>query len=66
MIPERWRWMVWVNPVGRIIGDSRRAMIYGWWPGLRGLALTTAISVGVCALGYVMFGRMQGRLVEHL
>jgi lipopolysaccharide transport system permease protein len=66
MMPERWRWIVWVNPVGRIIGDSRRALIYGWWPGLRGLVLTTAMSLAVCALGYVVFRRMQGRLVEHL
>jgi lipopolysaccharide transport system permease protein len=66
MMPERWRWIVWVNPVGRIIGDSRRALIYGWWPGARGLLLTTAMSIAVCALGYVVFRRMQNRLVEHL
>ena len=65
MMPERWRWIVWVNPVGRIIGDSRRALIYGWWPGARGLAITTALSVAVCIFGYAMFRRMQGRLVEH-
>ena len=66
MVPERWRWLVWVNPVGRIIGDSRRALIYGWWPAPRGLILTTAMSIGICALGYVVFRRMQGRLVEFL
>jgi homopolymeric O-antigen transport system permease protein len=66
MMPERWRWIVWVNPVGRIIGDSRRALIYGWWPAPRGLVLTTSMAIGVCALGYVVFSRMQGRLVEHL
>ena len=66
MMPERWRWIVWVNPVGRIIGDSRRALIYGWWPGPRGLLLTTVMSIAVCVLGYVVFRRMQGRLVEHL
>lgn len=65
MVPEKWRWIVWVNPVGRIIGDSRRALIYGWWPGARGLLLTTAMSVGVCLLGYHMFRRLQHRLVEH-
>src|SRR5262249_48687509 len=48
MVPQRWRWIVWVNPVGRIIGDSRRALIYGWWPGARGLVLTTAMSIAVC------------------
>jgi ABC-2 type transport system permease protein len=65
MVPERWRWIVWVNPVGRIIGDSRRALIYGWWPGARGLLLTTMISVTVCIVGYAMFHRLQSRLVEH-
>ena len=66
MVPERWRWLVWVNPVGRIIGDARRVLIYGWWPGARGLLITTLISVAVCALGYLVFRRMQNRLVEHL
>jgi ABC-type polysaccharide/polyol phosphate export permease len=65
MVPDRWRWLVWVNPVGRIIGDARRALIYGWWPGGRGLVLTTAMSVAVCALGYVVFRRMQNHIVEH-
>jgi hypothetical protein len=59
------RWIVWVNPVGRIIGDSRRALIYGWWPGPRGLILTTLMSIAVCVIGYAIFRRMQGRLVEH-
>jgi ABC-type polysaccharide/polyol phosphate export permease len=66
MMPERWRWIVWVNPVGRIIGDSRRALIYGWWPAPRGLFLTTVMSIGICMLGYLVFRRMQNRLVEHL
>jgi ABC-type polysaccharide/polyol phosphate export permease len=66
MVPEHLRWIVWVNPVGRIIGDSRRALIYGWWPAARGMVLTTAMSIAVCALGYVVFRRMQNRLVEYL
>ncbi|MEO8601016.1 MAG: ABC transporter permease [bacterium] len=65
MVPDKWRWLVWVNPVGRIIGDSRRALIYGWWPGMRGLVITTAMSIAVCMLGYWTFRRMQHRLVEH-
>lgn len=66
MVPEKWRWIIWWNPVGRIIGDSRRALIYGLWPGGRGLLLTTLMSVAVCGLGYIVFRRMQNRLVEHL
>jgi ABC-type polysaccharide/polyol phosphate export permease len=65
MMPERFRWLVWINPMGRIIGDSRRALIYGWWPGPRGLILTTVMSIAVCIIGYVSFRRLQGRVVEH-
>lgn len=66
MVPAQWRWIVWVNPVGRIIGDSRRVLIYGWWPGLRGLVITTIMAAGVCCLGYWVFRRLQYRLVEYL
>jgi ABC-type polysaccharide/polyol phosphate export permease len=66
MVPASWRWIVWVNPVGRIIGDSRRVLIYGWWPGLRGLIITTVMAAVVCCFGYWVFRRLQHRLVEHL
>jgi len=65
MVPQKWRWIIWINPVGRIIGDSRRALIYGWWPGGRGLLLTTAMSFAVCWLGFATFRRLQYRIVEH-
>jgi ABC-type polysaccharide/polyol phosphate export permease len=65
MMPPRFRWLVWINPMGRIIGDSRRALIYGWWPGARGLVLTTLMSVAVCVIGYMSFRRLQARVVEH-
>lgn len=66
MVPERWRWLVWCNPVARIIGDSRRAVVYGLWPGPRGLVITTAYSLGICLLGAVVFRRLQARVVEYL
>ncbi len=66
MVPAQWRWIVWVNPIGRVIGDSRRVLIYGLWPGLRGLVITTVMAAAVCGFGYWAFRRLQYRLVEHL
>jgi lipopolysaccharide transport system permease protein len=66
MIPEKWRWMVWWNPVARIIGDARRSVVYGVWPGSRGLIITTLYSLGICILGALVFRRLQARVVEHL
>jgi ABC-type polysaccharide/polyol phosphate export permease len=66
MVPERWRWVVWCNPVARIIGDSRRAVVYGLWPGGRGLIITTAYSLAICLAGALIFRRLQARVVEYL
>ena len=32
MMPQRWRWLMTYNPMARIIGHSRQAVIYGVWP----------------------------------
>ncbi|OFV89222.1 MAG: hypothetical protein A3J75_07745 [Acidobacteria bacterium RBG_16_68_9] len=66
MIPERWRWIVWWNPIARIISDSRRVVVYGVWPGARGLLITTMYSLGICILGAAVFRRLQARVVEYL
>jgi len=66
MVPAKWRWLVWCNPIGRIITDSRRAVVYGLWPGGRGLLITTVYSLGICILGALVFRRLQGRVVEYL
>jgi lipopolysaccharide transport system permease protein len=66
MIPPRWQWLFWCNPIARVIGDSRRALIYGLWPGARGLVLTTLMAMGALGLGAAVFRRLQARIVEHL
>lgn len=66
MIPAHWRWIVWWNPVARIITDSRRVVVYGMWPGTRGLLITTAYSLAICAIGALVFRRLQARVAEYL
>jgi len=66
MIPEKWRWIVWINPAARIIGDSRRVLVFGMWPGMRGLILTTLMAILAYAVGMACFRRLQARVVEYL
>jgi lipopolysaccharide transport system permease protein len=66
MIPEQWRWIVWWNPIARILTDSRRAVVYGLWPGPRGLLITTLYSLGICVVGALVFRRLQARVAEYL
>jgi len=66
MMPKDWLWIVTVNPVGRIIRDSHRVLVYGAWPGPRGLVITTVIAIVIFATGRTVFRRLQDRLAEHL
>lgn len=65
MIPPQWRWLFWYNPIARVIGDSRLALIYGVWPGGRGLVLTTLAAAIMLAIGLLAFRRLQARIVEY-
>lgn len=65
MLPERWRWMLRLNPMARIIGAAREAVIYGRWPDGPALVRTTVVSVAILIVGSVVFRRLQARLVEH-
>jgi ABC-2 type transport system permease protein len=65
MIPPRWHWLLRFNPMARIIGHSRDALIYGRWPDWVTFGRTTAIALAVALLGSLVFRRMQDRLVEY-
>ncbi len=65
-VPERWRWIVWWNPVARILVDSRRCLVYGLYPGMRGFLLTTLYSVGILLIGVFVFRRLQAKVADYL
>lgn len=65
-VPERWRWIVWWNPVARILVDSRRSLVYGLFPGTRGFFITTLYSLGVLLLGILVFKKLQGKVADYL
>jgi len=65
-VPERWRWIVWWNPVARILVDSRRSLVYGTFPGIRGVFLTTLYSVGILLLGIFVLRRLQAKVADYL
>jgi lipopolysaccharide transport system permease protein len=65
-VPERWRWIVWWNPVARILVDSRRSLVYGTFPGPRGFAITTLYSVGILIVGIIVFKRLQAKVADYL
>jgi ABC-type polysaccharide/polyol phosphate export permease len=65
MIPDGWRWLVWWNPMARIIEQSRWAVIYGMWPDWMVMVRTTVMALLVLITGSLVFRRLQVRLVEY-
>ncbi len=65
MVPPHWTWLVRINPMARIIQQSRRAVIYGLWPEWQSVIQTTIGVVVLLAIGAWVFQRLQARLVEH-
>lgn len=65
-VPENWRWIVWFNPVARIIVDSRRSLVYGQFPGTQGFIITTLYSFGILILGIIVFKRLQAKVADYL
>lgn len=65
-VPENWRWIVWFNPVARILVDSRRCLVYGQFPGTQGFIITTLYSFGVLILGIIVFRRLQAKVADYL
>jgi len=59
LVPERWRWLVKLNPMASII-EGFRAALYGKaafdWPGLAG---STVISLVLLLLAVITFHRME-------
>ncbi len=65
-VPEKWRWIVWWNPVARILVDSRRSLVYGLYPGTRGVLITTLYSFFILGLGVLVFRRLQAKVADYL
>jgi ABC-type polysaccharide/polyol phosphate export permease len=65
MLPARWRWLVTYNPLGRIVLYSRQVVLYGTWPDWVGVGKTSLVAVGVALAGWVVFQRLQRRVVEY-
>ncbi len=66
MIPPSLRSLFMLNPMARIIRDSRDVLIYGKIPGLHGSILSTAIILAVLIAGILVFNKRSGKFAEEI
>lgn len=58
LVPERWRWLLQLNPMAGII-DGYRAAIFGRAFDWKGLAIATVVTIGVLVYSVYSFRRME-------
>jgi ABC-type polysaccharide/polyol phosphate export permease len=65
MVPERWRWLVDLNPMARILSHARESLIWGTWTPPSIMFGTTAFCGLALLVGWLVFQRVQVRVVEY-
>ena len=66
LFPEKYRWLLYLNPMTSIINAYRDIFYYKQMPDLSSLAIVFAISIVVCLVGYFIFSKLQRRFAEEL
>ena len=66
IVPERFRWLIKLNPMVYIIEIVRDPIYYGIVPSPKTLAIATVVSVGALAIGWMIFRHLAPRFHAHL
>jgi len=66
IVPERFHWILKLNPMTIVIDSYRQIFFYGTWPRWENLGLVLALALMLMALGAVVFQRNKEMFAEHL
>lgn len=62
-IPERWRWLIELNPMSAPIESFRASFLGGQIP-WSGLAISTAVTAALLLLGLIIFNRVEKTFMD--
>lgn len=65
-VPEAWQGVFLLNPLARVINDTRRALFEGVWPAWGELMLFGLAGSLVCGLAWIAFRRLQKGFADVL
>jgi lipopolysaccharide transport system permease protein len=65
-VPERWRFLYYLNPMATLIQAYRDVLLYARAPDWISLAIVFVLSCALLALGYRTFERMKNGFVEEI
>ena len=59
MVPERYRWLLQINPLTTMVEEARKVFLYGQLPNWTFLAISFVVSIIVCQLGIAWFTKTK-------
>ena len=65
MIPEKYRFIVYYNPVARFVKDVMEALIFGEITDLKFVLLALTISIVLIIVGKLFFNKHIKKVAEH-
>jgi ABC-type polysaccharide/polyol phosphate export permease len=66
LVPDKLSWLTSLNPLARIITDSRNALIYNSIPALRHILVTFVMAIAVFMAGFYIFKKRAPYFIEDL
>lgn len=66
MIPSKFHFWLFANPMTRIIQYSREAVIYGQWPSWSGVLGSVLLAIVIFLVGYFVFKKREPYFAEEL
>jgi len=64
LVPEGWRWLIWLNPMTLVTESLRAILIGGQSPSLIALGGLLVWTVAAQVVGWRLFAKMNPRLAE--
>lgn len=66
MIPEKFRWILTLNPMSNIIGAYRSIFYYKTSPDLKMLGIMAGVSFVILCIGYAIFKKLEKGFAEEV
>lgn len=66
LFPERWRWVLWLNPMTALVQGYQQVLLQGAWPGLTVWCVAAAWIAGLAVILNVLVARSRDQLVDWL
>jgi len=65
-VPEDYRWLLELNPIGQLLEAYRAVLLYGTWPDAATIAWVSALAVATAVAGVMVFRRLAPGVVDRL